>query len=169
MAYLTESGKKLLKEALFRLKIDENEWALSELIGLAIGERISLLGCTNNRQSLNAVYVAIQRIVSEINEVRTFRTETAVQIAKEAVIERYAAFFEGLFRGYSALNSYENNMDALSRTNTGDVVHDVLSILRKVLEGAGIMTIIHNQEQEEATPTPPPASEPPVSAEGETA
>ena len=171
MAYLTDSGKKLLKEALFRLKIDENEWAFSELIGLVIGERISLLGCTNNRQSLNAVHVAIQRIVSEINELRTFRTETAVRIAKEAVTERYTIFFEGLYHSeYSVCHGLDGNIHAFSRTNTLEVVHDVLAILRKVLEGAGIMTIIHNQdsnsESNQPVPsTPPtPSDEQPVSA-----
>ena len=169
MAYLTESGKKLLKEALFRLNLDDDNWSLPEVIGVVIGERISLLGCTNNRQSLNQVFVTIQRIVSEINELRTFRTETAVRTAKELVLDRYNHFFEGIHYGNISYNSFEAAKNQLTQRNPGEVVSDVVDVMRKVLEGAGIMTIIHNQEQEEATPTPPPANEPPVSAEGETA
>ena len=170
MAYLTESGKKLLKEALFRLNIEDNEWGLAALIGVEIGNRISLLGCTNNRQSLNPVYVAVQRIVSEINELRTFRTENAVFYAKDRVTNRYVYFFEGLHHGINHYDGDRDIGDALRRTNSGEVVEEVVGVLCKVLEGAGIMTIIHNQESnsegnQPAPSTPPtPSDEQPVSA-----
>lgn len=170
MAYLTDSGKKLLKEALFRLNLDDSEWSIPDVIGAIIGQRISLLGCTNNRQSLNPVFVTIQRVISEINELRTFRTEQAVRAARDIVVDRYTHFFEGMHRGDRGYDALEIGMNSLTQKNSGEVVREVLEVIAKVLDGSGIMTIIHNQESNteanQPAPSTPPASsdEQPVSA-----
>ena len=155
MALLTEGGKSLLKEALFRLNLEDNEWSLPEAIGTIIGSRMSLLGCTNNPQSLAEVWVAVQRIVSEINEVRTFRTESAVQVSKGLIQHRYGIFFQGFdVKEYGDIAYRSNTLDdiisALSRKNTRETVSEVFNVILKVVEGSGITTMIHNQKKEEA-------------------
>ena len=151
MALLTEGGKSLLKEALFRLNLEDSEWVLPEAIGTIIGARMSLLGSTNNPQSLAEVWVAVQRIISEINEIRTIRTETAVSVAKRIVQHRYDVFFSGY--EYGAIESRMINLEditsELTRKNTADTISEVLNVITKVVEGSGITTMIHNQKKEE--------------------
>lgn len=151
MALLTEGGKSLLKEALFRLNLEDNEWALPEAIGTIIGARMSLLGSTNNPQSLAEVWVAVQRIISEINEIRTIRTETAVSVAKRIVQSRYDVFFSGYKYGVieSRMINLEDITSDLTRKNTVDTISEVLNVITKVVEGSGITTMIHNQKKEE--------------------
>lgn len=152
MALLTEGGKSLLKEALFRLNLEDAEWALPEAIGTIIGARMSLLGSTNNPQSLAEVWVTVQRIISEINELRTIRTETAVNVAKQIVQKRYDVFFSGYEYGVieSRLFNLEDITSELTRKNTVDTINEVLNVIMKVVEGSGITTMIHNQKKEEA-------------------
>lgn len=152
MALLTEGGKSLLKEALFRLNLEDAEWALPEAIGTIIGARMSLLGSTNNPQSLAEVWVAVQRIISEINEIRTIRTETAVSVAKRIVQSRYDVFFSGYKYGVieSRMINLEDITSDLTRKNTVDTISEVLNVITKVVEGSGITTMIHNQKKEEA-------------------
>lgn len=152
MALLTEGGKSLLKEALFRLNLEDNEWALPEAIGTIIGARMSLLGSTNNPQSLAEVWVAVQRIISEINEIRTIRTESAVSIAKRIIQRRYDIFFSGYEYGViePRLINLEDITSGLTRKNTADTINEVLNVITKVVEGSGITTMIHNQKKEEA-------------------
>lgn len=167
MGYLTDSGKKLAKEALFKLNLDEDSWALPELLGSFIGKQISLLGCTNNPQSLNAVYVAIDNLVSDFNELRTFRVDAAVNMAKSFVKRRYNAFFEGLqinTGGEVSCDDSQYCFEVLTRKNTAETLQAVSETLVKVIQSSGITVLIHNQEkpaqaaptqQEAANSTPP--------------
>lgn len=160
MAYLTESGKQLAKEALFKLVLEDESWVLPELLGAYIGKQISLLGCTNNPQSLNAVYVVINNIVSEFNELRTFRTESATNMAKAFVQRRYDAFFKGLpmhFDGAVSVSDDSNYcIEVLSRKNTREVISEVFETLGRVIQASGITVLIHNQaDNAEATPAKP--------------
>lgn len=152
MALLTEGGKSLLKEALFRLNLEDAEWALPEAIGTIIGARMSLLGSTNNPQSLAEVWVTVQRIISEINEIRTIRTETAVSFAKRIIQRRYDIFFSGYEYGViePRMINLEDITSELTRKNTADTISEVLNVITKVVEGSGITTMIHNQKKEEA-------------------
>lgn len=156
MALLTEGGKSLLKEALFRLNLEDAEWALPEAIGTIVGARMSLLGSTNNPQSLAEVWVTVQRIISEINEIRTIRTETAVSVAKRIVQSRYDVFFSGYKYGVieSRMINLEDITSDLTRKNTVDTISEVLNVITKVVEGSGITTMIHNQKKEEAAAAP---------------
>lgn len=152
MALLTEGGKSLLKEALFRLNLEDVEWALPEAIGTIIGARMSLLGSTNNPQSLAEVWVTVQRIISEINEIRTMRTETAVSVAKRIIQRRYDIFFSGYEYGViePRATNLEDITSELTRKNTTETIGEVLNVIMKVVEGSGITTMIHNQKKEEA-------------------
>lgn len=157
MAYLTESGKQLAKEALFKLVLEDDSWVLPELLGSYIGKQISLLGCTNNPQSLNAVYVVINNIVSEFNELRTFRTNSATNMAKAFVQRRYDAFFKGLpmhFDGSVSSGDDSNYcIEVLSRKNTREVINEVFETLNRVIQASGITVIIHNNV-DDVQPTP---------------
>ena len=160
MAYLTDSGKTLLKEALFKLNLDDESWALPELLGYYIGGQVSLLGCTNNPQSLNAVYAVVSQVIGEINELRTFRVEPAVNNAKHAVLKRYGAFFDGLEIRERFVEDVGESVrycfEALNRKNTAEIVNQVFDTFRRVIQSSGITVLIHNQQKEEAAPTPAP-------------
>lgn len=160
MAYLTDSGKTLLKEALFKLDLEDDSWALPELLGYYVGGQVSLLGCTNNPQSLNAVYAVVSQVIGEINELRTFRVEPAVNNAKYIVGRRYDAFFKGIDLGQGVVDSANENgrycFEALNRKNTAEIVNQVFDTFKRVIQSSGITVLIHNQQKEEAAPTPAP-------------
>lgn len=149
MAYLTDSGKTLLKEALFKLNLEEDSWALPELLGYYIGGQVSLLGCTNNPQSLNAVYAVISQVIGEINELRTFRVEVSLSNAKHIVGRRYDAFFKGIDLGQGVDDSASENgryyFEALTRKNTAETVQAVFDTVKRVIQASGITVLIHNQ------------------------
>ena len=168
MAYLTDSGKKLAKEALFKLNLDDESWALPELLGSFVGKQISLLGCTNNPQSLNAVYVVVDNLISEFNELRTFNVQTAVNMARTFVQRRYSVFFDGIPIQHCEMVESDGTkycFEALGRKNTAETVQSVLETIGKVIQSSGVTVLIHNQTQSvpaqaeapkpESTPTPP--------------
>lgn len=163
MTYLTDSGKQLAKEALFKLVLDDDSWVLPELLGGYIGKQISLLGCTNNPQSLNAVYVVINNIVSEFNELRTFRTESAANMAKAFVQRRYDAFFKGLPTHFDgSVSSHDDStycIEVLSRKNTREVINEVFETLNRVIQASGITVIIHNNTDNAEPAQAKPAEE----------
>lgn len=158
MALITDSGKQLLKEALFKLKLTDENYALPEIVGILIGSRISLLGCTNNPESLNAVRVIIQRMVSDVNELRTFRFENAIHVAETIVRARYNGFFNGFLVAedqiQASLPTLEWPLNSLTKQNTRETIDHVIEVMKKVFEGSGITTMIHNQKQSEPTSQP---------------
>ena len=150
MGYLTDSGKKLAKEALFKLNLDDESWALPELLGSFIGKQISLLGCTNNPQSLNAVYVVIDNLVSEFNELRTFNVKAAVDMARVFAQRRYHVFFDGIPIQHCEMVESDGTkfcFEVLGRKNTSETVQNVIETLGKVIQSSGVTVLIHNQTQ----------------------
>lgn len=163
MAYLNDAVKQQLKTTLFSVKFNSDS-ILAHIIGVFVGSRISLLGCTNVETSFNAVKVEMSKLISEINELRTFNVDNAVNIAREIAKDRYEIFFTG----FNPLNvgQYPGNTvseSLLSDQNTGEQVQAFFTNLAKCLEGTGMSLVIHNQTQEASQPEQPaeaPAEQP---------
>lgn len=151
MQILNENSKTLLQQAMTRLK-EVNGWTYGRIVGMIVGNRVSMLGATQDKRSLYPIFVYASKVISDVNECCYIDTDAAESNMRSFVTKRWETFFSGQeFSVEKEDSDYAKWLiDDLSRANPSQDAHDVVRDIEKILLGAGISNVIH----ENATPAP---------------